>query len=49
MVDNNRRMNRYTCLRDMLEQQKPTQTLPISQSDEPDGEIKDTQKQEESL
>ena len=33
----------------MLEQQKPTQTLPISQSDEPDGEIKDTQKQEESL
>ena len=45
MVDNNRRMNRYTCLRDMLEQQKPTQTLPISQSDEPDGEIKDTQKQ----
>ena len=49
MVDNNRRMNRYTCLRDMLEQQKPTQTLPIFQSDEPDGEIKDTQKQEESL
>ena len=49
MVDNNRRMNRYTCLRDMLEQQKSTQTLPISQSDEPDGEIKDTQKQEESL
>ena len=49
MVDNNRRMNRYTCLQDMLEQQKPTQTLPISQSDEPDGEIKDTQKQEESL
>ena len=49
MVENNRRMNRYTCLRDMLEQQKPTQTLPIFQSDEPDGEIKDTQKQEESL
>lgn len=26
MVDNNRRMNRYTCLRDMLEQQKQVQT-----------------------
>ncbi len=48
MVDNNRRMNRYTCLRDMLEQQKAPQTAPLSAPEEAGASDRAATEQEES-
>ena len=49
MVENNRRMNRYTCLRDMLEQQKSTaQTQRLEQPEASGATEQDAPEQEES-
>jgi exodeoxyribonuclease V alpha subunit len=49
MVENNRRMNRYTCLRDMLEQQKSTaQTQRLEQPEVSGATEQDAPEQEES-
>ncbi|WP_449073425.1 SF1B family DNA helicase RecD2 [Ruminococcus sp.] len=49
MVENNRRMNRYTCLRDMLEQQKSTaQTQRLEQPEASGATEQDVTEQEES-
>lgn len=49
MVDNNRRMNRYTCLRDMLEQQTPqTETALLPEETDPLADAAERHEQEES-